>query len=128
MKEHNLIKETIRENNRKEFWQGFAIVVPTLVICACCFVGLFHLDRAKYNECIDNPPDTSWVEEDLEDVFMTNGVIVYDEDNETDRIYYKVEANGLNYKVLYNIKHPNIGYYYWGYTRHIEIKEEIDDE
>ena len=101
----------LKHENRKEFWQGFAIVVPCIVVFVCMIIGLFHLDKARYNECFNNPPDTNYVEEDLEDVFMTTGVIVYDERQEETRIYYKIEANGLNYKVLYVIKHPNIGYY-----------------
>jgi len=127
MKREQHINDSKRES-RKEFWQVFTVVAISMVFFVCMIVGFIHLDKARYNECFNNPPDTNYVEEDLEDVFMTTGVIVYDERQEETRIYYKVEANGLNYKVLYVMKHPDIFYYRWGYERHIEIREEIEED
>lgn len=76
----------------------------------------------RYEKALDNPPDIDYIEEDLEEVFMTTFVVVYDYEQEQDYLYVKVKANGSTYKVEYVLKAEG----YWKYSRYIEIKEEVE--
>lgn len=76
----------------------------------------------RYEKALDNPPDINYIEEDLEGVFMTTFVVVYEYEQEQDHLFVKVEANGLTYTVEYVLTADG----YWKYSRYIEIKEEVE--
>ena len=71
----------------------------------------------------NSPPSINYIEEDLEEVFMTKDVTVYNIEIETDTIYYKVSANGFNYTVEYKLSRGIFIYWEWRYVRHIEIRQ-----
>ena len=88
-------------------------------------IGLaIFLTFSKYQKALDNPPDINYIEEDLEEVFMTTFVVVYEYEQQQDYLYVKVKANGLTYKVEYALQAEG----YWKYSRYIEIKEELENE
>ena len=98
------------------------IVVPILLtILAIEIIGFSHIDRKKYYECLEYTPDTNWVEEDLEPIFMTTGVCVLDTNDEGEHIYYTIRANGFYYKVHYAVSKTWIANYRWKYQNHIQI-------
>lgn len=76
---------------------------------------------AKKFEITRPPPSINYIEEDLEEVFMTRDVTVYKVDDSKDVIYYSVTANGFNYKVEYKLRRSKFIYWEWRYIRHIEI-------
>ena len=94
------------------------IFLTVLVVAGLTLFILF----ARYDKALDNPPDINYIEEDLEEVFMTTFVVVYDYEQEQDYLYVKTKANGLTYKVEYVLKADG----YWKYSRYIEIKEDDD--
>jgi len=92
-----------------------------------CFVFITVSRDENYKKVYYNPPTINYIEEDLEEVFMTTFVVVYNEDDEGDSICYDVKANGLFYRVLYVIKRNGLVDFKWGYKRHIQIGD-IEDE
>ena len=81
--------------------------------------------KNRYNDAINNPPDMNWLEEDLEDVFMTKNVDVQLEhiDFEKEELYCVAKANGLYFKVHYVLVNSNFVYWEWKYDRYIQISE-----
>lgn len=102
----------------KTFLIAMSIILTLLVVE---IVGCVHVVNKEYNEVLNNPPDTNWIEEDLEPIFMTTGVCVIDTDDEGKNIYYTVTANGFYYKVQYSIAKSPLFNFRWAYQRHIEI-------
>ena len=100
---------------------GFTIIIGSILIIFF-IIGLINIEKYEYNECIDNPPTINYVEEDLEDVFITKNVEVLKFTQEQDICFYIVKANGLYYRVVYCID----THYYspnWKYSRYIQISE-----
>ena len=75
----------------------------------------------EYELCIEYPPDTNWVEEDLEPIFMTTGVCCLDWKQEENHTYYDVSANGFYYRCHYAIHRSPFGLPHWKYINHIQI-------
>ena len=104
-----------------------AILCPSLfLVLVGLLTGIYFLDRNEFDKTVSNPPDTNWVEEDLEPVFMTTGVCVLDENHEENHVYYKVSANDFYYKVHYAVSHTWLGCYRWKYINHIQINYVVD--
>lgn len=101
---------------------GTAIIIA-LIIITFLSIGLFNIEKNRYNECVDNPPTINYVEEDLEDVFITKNVEVLSFTQEQDICFYIVKANGLYYKVVYYIDTHNFFSATWKYSRYIPISE-----
>jgi hypothetical protein len=84
---------------------------------------IYAMHEKEYEKTALNPPSINFVEEDLETVFMTTNVVVYDTNHEYNDFYCKVEANGFNYKVRYSVCCQYIMSFTWKYQNHIMINE-----
>ena len=104
----------------KEKSQSIIFVIGVFLTVLVVVGLILFFTFLRYEKALDNPPDINYIEEDLEGVFMTTGVVVYDYKQEENHLFVKVEANGLTYKVEYVLKADG----YWEYSRYIEIKEE----
>lgn len=100
----------------------FAIGVFLTVLVVAGLMLFFTFKR--YEKALDNPPDINYIEEDLEGVFMTTFVVVYEYEQEQNYLYVKARANGLTYKVEYVLETDG----HWEYSRYIEIKEELEND
>lgn len=104
-----------------------AITVPLLVLVLVGEIAWFvNKQNNNYEKCCNNPPTYNWIEEDLERVFWTTNVMVYDDDEEENHILYTVGANGFYYKVHYAISGSFMSYH-WKYQGHILINWEPDN-
>ena len=108
----------------KEKSQSIVYVIGVLLTVLVVAGLMLFFTFKRYEKALDNPPDINYIEEDLEGVFMTTFVVVYDYEQQQDYLYVKVRANGLAYKVEYVLKAEG----YWKYSRYIEIKEEVEDD
>ena len=110
----------------KKYCLILVLSVWSLVIVSIgSIVGISIIDKNHYNSAIDNPPTVNWFEEDLEKVFLSTDVYVYEDyEHEKENIYLTVRANGFYYKTHYYLKHSFTSWY-WEYDRHIEIKEVV---
>lgn len=86
--------------------------------------------KNRYNDAISNPPSINWIEEDLEDIFMTKSVDVQEEhiDFEKEEIYCVVKANGLYFKVHYVLVNIDFVNWKWEYDRYIQISEVLKND
>ncbi len=109
------------------FLKKWLALIISVVAILCSLAGIIVLDKLRYRECINNAPTINYIEEDLEAVFMTTFVVVYDYEQEEECLYVKVEANNLTYKVEYKIKRLALASFGWKYNRYIEIREIEDD-
>ena len=122
----NIQEKVINAEKTKKRRETILLIVAIIALIGVLIggiIGMVQYDRREYQKTIANPPSIGYVEEDLEDVFMTTYVVVIKEDNQVDQIFYTVEANGLTYKVKYGI-YGNFLNFYWKYVAHIEIKGE----
>jgi hypothetical protein len=104
------------------------IVLTGILIIGTIITTFVIVGKNRYNEAINNPPDFNWLEEDLEDVFMTKFVDVPQEhiDFEKRELYCVAKANGLYYKVHYVLVVRNFVNWEWKYDRYIQISEVED--
>lgn len=86
-------------------------------------IGSVLCDK-RYNEAVKEPPAISFIEEDLEDVFLTkNCEFIKADDYLQDGNYVcTVKANGLFFKVEY-ILTVNARKAEWKFQRYVEISE-----
>lgn len=101
--------------------------IGLLGLLISCFVFAVISRDKNYNKVFYNPPTINYIEEDLEPIFMTTYVVVYNFEDEGDAIFYDVKANDLSYRVLYVIKRNGLLDFKWAYERHIQIGD-IEDE
>jgi hypothetical protein len=99
------------------------ILITPVVLLGVFLYGMCVMHEKKYERTALNPPSINFVEEDLETVFMTTNVVVYDTDHEYNEFFCKVEANGFNYKVRYSVCCQYIMSFTWKYQNHIMINE-----
>ena len=106
-------------------WSLYKIIMATLLIGVSAFVIFFcvaiGLTEREYNRMLKSCPSINFIEEDLEEVFMTKNVVVNNVDINKDEIYYTISANGFDYKVEYKLSRKKSIYWEWRYIRHIEI-------
>lgn len=103
------------------------------IILAICFavvtlVALVTLwvkkSKSNYNDCINNFP-SFWIDEELEDVFLTNGVYVLDIDDDGEGfVIVEInvsEPNGGDryYRCLYKVKSHDSFNWHWELVRYI---------
>ena len=90
------------------------------------FIGSVLCEK-KYKEAVKEPPSISFIEEDLEDVFLTkNCEFIKADDYLKDGNYFcTVKANGLFFKVEY-ILTVNARNAEWKFQRYIQISEPKD--
>lgn len=107
------------------------IFIILSIIFIFTMIGYTNDIKCRYNECINNPPDISYVEKYLEDKFITTNVEVIKMEQEKDTCYYIVKANGLYFKVVYCICTDDygLGVKEWRYQRYIQISEsEVNEQ
>lgn len=95
----------------------FAVFLSILLIFSGVVVCLIS---REYDRMYNSPPSITYIEEDLEEIFMTKNVTVHKVDMDKDAIYYKVSANGFNYTVEYKLSRAMFIYWEWRYVRYIE--------
>jgi hypothetical protein len=117
-----------QEEKRNFIKQLIIIVLTGILIIGTIITTFVIVGKNRYNEAIKNPPDFNWLEEDLEDVFMTKFVDVPQEhiDFEKRELYCVAKANGLYYKVHYVLVVRNFVNWEWKYDRYIQISEVED--
>lgn len=98
-------------------------IIAFLVFVLGCIYAIYKILDFSRNRCIQNPPSIVYIEEDLEELFLTRSVTVIDYEEDAETIVYTVSANGIFYKVLYKVT-PSLGSFIWRYDRHIQIKME----
>ena len=116
---------------KRIFIKGIILIVLTgILIIGTLITTTIIVRKNRYNEAINNHPDFNWLEEDLEDVFMTKFVDVSQEhiDFEKDELYCVVKANGLYFKVHYVLVNRNFVNWEWEYDRYIQISEGAEVE
>jgi hypothetical protein len=113
------------KEERKVIKKAIIIVLIGILIIGTLVTTAIIVDENRHNEAISNPPDINWLEEDLEDVFMTKSVEVQLEhiDFEKEELYCVVKANGLYFKVHYVLVNRNFVNWEWKYDRYIQISE-----
>lgn len=112
------MSDDIQDKTYRVLGVSLVVFISVLLI----FTGVvINLTNREYNKMYKSPPSVGYIEEDLEEVFMTRDVTVYEVDNSKDVIYYSVTANGLIYKVEYKLSRSKFIYWEWRYIRHIEI-------
>ncbi len=111
-----------KHNFRKELI--IIVLIVILLLIPLTTTGIISSINS-YNEAINNPPDRNWLEEDLEDVFMTKFVDVPQEhiDFEKRELYCVAKANGLYFKVRYVLVVRDFVNWKWKYDRYIQISE-----
>lgn len=131
-KDINVLEEAfVLEEKRHKQKVCYLICILALFVAAfvCIIIGELLIRSDNYNKVLNNPPENSWIEKDLEPILMTDNVVVYETINKRENIYYKVNANNLQYKVHYAIEQDfNVIDFSWVYQRHVQIKEELKDE
>jgi hypothetical protein len=117
-----------QEEKRNFIKQLIIIVLTGILIIGTIITTFVIVGKNRYNEAINNPPDFNWLEEDLEDVFMTKFVDVPQAhiDFEKRELYCVAKANGLYYKVHYVLVVRNFVNWEWKYDRYIQISEVED--
>ena len=111
----------MKNKNTKKKIISIISLVASITAFVVMIVSLSSLKEKNYKYCLENPPSISWIEEDLEPIFMTTGVCVLDEDNEGKDIYYKVNANNFYYTVRYSIAKDSVISFKWKYKNYIQI-------
>lgn len=117
-KERIILREKRERVNRTLCFVLLGILVSGVVGLT---VATIIIDEKAYNSCLDNPPDTNWVEEDLERVFMTTDVCCLDWDQEENHAFYDVSANGFYYRCHYVISRSLLSKPHWKYKNYIQI-------
>ena len=120
-----------KEQEKRSLIKGFIIIVLIGILIIGTIITTFVIvGKNRYNEAINNPPDFNWLEEDLEDVFMTKFVDVFQEriDYEKEEIYCVAKANGLYFKVHYVLEVRNFVNWEWKYDRYIQVSEGTEVE
>ncbi len=114
-----------QEENRKFIIEVVIIILVGILIIGAFITLFINIGKNRYNEAINNPPSINWIEEDLEDIFMTKFVDVQEEhiDFEKEEIYCVVKANGLYFKVHYVLVNRYFVNWEWEYDRYIQISE-----
>lgn len=119
------------KEEKRNFKKEIIIIVfiVMLLIIPLVTIGIISSINS-YNEAINNPPDFNWLEEDLEDVFMTKFVDVPQEhiDFEKKELYCVAKANGLYFKVHYVLVVRDFVNWEWKYDRYIQISEGTEIE
>ena len=96
---------------------SFGIPIALVFLFMVIYVPIKVSQNRKY--AIEHPLDSSVVEEQLESVFLTNGVIVLDAKHDEEVALYDVKANGFYYRVIYKLDCAK-----WKYHNYIQISGE----
>jgi len=119
------------QEEKHQFIKEIVIIVLVGILIVGAFITLLIIvGKNRYNDAISNPPSINWIEEDLEDIFMTKSVDVQKEhvDFEKEEIYCVVKANGLYFKVHYVLINRDFVNWKWEYDRYIQISEVLGND
>ena len=120
------------QEEKHQFLKEIVIIVLVGILSIGTLITLFIIvGKNRYNDAISNPPSINWIEEDLEDIFMTKSVDVQEEhiDFEKEEIYCVVKANGLYFKVHYVLVSRDFFVNWkWEYDRYIQISEVLEND
>lgn len=102
------------------YWGIFAFLV--LVTVAVCVIGIAKVVDNR-NMTIDNLPSKNWIEEDLEEYFLSTDVYVLDEPEQCYAEFTVLcYAEGNYYKALYRVKQGYLYQFYWEFVRAMPVK------
>lgn len=99
-------------------------ILSMIVLSAISILLIVKLDNKRRDEAYSNPPDKAWLEEDLEEIFLTTQVNVLEiVENSTGSIIVKVRIydDGAYriYHCLYEVKRHELSYYVWELIRYV---------
>lgn len=102
------------------YWGIFAFLV--LVTVAVCVIGIAKVVDNR-NKTIDNLPSKSWIEEDLEEYFLSTDVYVLDEPEQCGTEFIVLcYTEGNYYRALYRVKQGYLYQFYWEFVRAMPVK------
>lgn len=115
-------------NNNKINLDGFPIILT--IFFSAWIIVLFVagtgaiISEKNYKNAIKEPPPISFIEEDLEDVFLTKDVEFIESDDYLQDGNYVcvVKANGLFFKIEYHLTSSAIRAK-WKFQKYIQISE-----
>ena len=103
------------------YWGLCAFLV--LVTVAVCAIGIAKKVVDNRNKTIDNLPSKNWIEEDLEEYFLSTDVYVLDEpEQDCAEFIVLCYAEGNYYRVLYRVKQSYLYCFYWEFVRAMPVK------
>ena len=104
---------------------GYVIFILSLIVLIGISILLIvKLDIKRRDEAYSNPPDKVWLEEDLEEIFLTTHVNVIEiVDNGRGSLIVKARIydDGAYriYHCLYEVKRYQLAYYTWELIRYV---------
>lgn len=102
------------------YWWIFKLIV--LVTVAVCAIGIAKVVDNR-NKTIDNLPSKNWIEEDLEEYFLSTDVYVLDEAEQCGAEFTVLcYAEGNYYRALYRVKQGYLYQFYWEFVRAMPAK------
>lgn len=103
------------------YWGLCAFLV--LVTVAVCVIGIAKKVVDNRNKTIDNLPSKYWIEEDLEEYFLSTDVYVLDEpEQDCAEFIVLCYAEGNYYRALYRVKQSYLYCFYWEFIRAMPVK------
>lgn len=102
------------------YWAICAFLV--LIAVAVCAILIAKVVDNR-NKTIDNLPSQNWIEEDLEEYFLSTDVYVFDEPEQHYAEFTVLcYAEGNYYRALYRVKQGYLYHFYWEFVRAIPVK------
>ena len=102
------------------YWGIVAFLV--LVTIAVCAIGIAKVVDNR-NKTIDNLPSENWIEEDLEEYFLSTDVYVLNEAEQYGAEFTVLcYAEGNYYRALYRVKQGYLYQFYWEFVRAMPAK------
>lgn len=99
------------------------ICVFLVLVAVAVFAMLIVKVVDNRNKVIDNLPSQNWIEEDLEEYFLSTDVCVLDEPEQRGAEFTVLcYVEGNYYKALYRVKQGYLYRFYWEFVRAIPTK------
>ena len=100
---------------------GICVFLFLVAVAVCAILIVKVVDNR--NKAIDNLPSQNWIEEDLEEFFLSTDVYVLGEPEQRGAEFTVLcYADGNYYKVLYRVKQRYLYQFYWEFVRAILTK------
>lgn len=99
-------------------------ILSMIVLSAISILLIVKLDNKRRDEAYSNPPGEGWLEEDLEEIFLTTQVNVLEIETHSDGhlivkvCIYDEDAYRI-YRCLYEVKRYQLAYYTWEFVRYV---------
>jgi len=118
------IIEKVKAAKKKHGAFIVVLVLSVSFLVIACF-GCYHTNKRNYQHELNNPPTINYIEEDLEDVFMSRSVSVVEYEKQGQFVVVIIKANGLLFKGLYSIHSTGFPFTYcWVFDKYIVISGE----